>query len=113
MFARLAKMLGVPVPQLEDALRSEKRAQAQLSRRGLLLAGAASATTAILPARAWAFPRPAYGIVVREGETLVYRTLPELRVRMHQPFYDALVATSGSTAIVLARLLDEPLFPGM
>jgi hypothetical protein len=104
MFARLARMLGVSVPQLEDALRSEKRARAQLSRRGLLLAGAAGVATAILPERAWSFPTQAG----------VCRSLSfaQLSARVHQPFWDILVQYSGWTAGVLTQH-DEPLFPGL
>jgi len=65
-------MLGVTVPQLEDALQSEKRAKAQLSRRGLLLAGAATVTTAILPSRAWSFPSTAPSYLFVPGVGLVH-----------------------------------------
>ena len=96
-------MLGVAVPELEDALRSEKRAKAQLSRRGLLLAGAAGVTTAILPSRAWSFPSTAPCLFV-PGVGLV-----------HAGFWTALLNSfaRAEAARALAFHLDEHLFPGM
>jgi hypothetical protein len=47
----LARMLGVPQHQAEDALHSERAARAVLSRRNLLAAGAALAAGAT-----WSFP---------------------------------------------------------
>jgi hypothetical protein len=102
MFARLARMLGVAVPELEDALRSEKRAKAQLSRRGLLLAGAAGVTTAILPSRAWSFPSTAPSCLFVPGVGLV-----------HAGFWTALLNSfaRADVARALAFHLGEPLFP--
>lgn len=56
MLAALSRMLGVRPVELDDALRSEPRARLQLTRRGLLAAGAAAATAAILPDKVWSFP---------------------------------------------------------
>lgn len=100
-------MLGVAPHQLEDALRSEKRAKAQLSRRGLLALGASAVATAILPERAWSFARPSPFLFYGDGWCM---PLDQLRVRISQPFYDALLASSGYIEGALAKY-DEPLFP--
>ena len=89
MFARLARMLGVEAHQLDDALQSEKRAKAQLSRRGLLLAGAAGLSSAILPGKTWSFASPARNYLVIAGG-----------LRVHADFWRILTA-------------QTPLFSGM
>lgn len=55
MWRKLAALLGVRDDQVDDALVDEDRCKRQLSRRGLLLAGAAVAGGALVPKRAWSF----------------------------------------------------------
>lgn len=102
MFARLAKMLGVAPHQLEDALQSEKRAKAQLSRRGLLALGASACATAILPERAWSFARVSSVPMFRA----TWLWAPEMSVRIPQGFLDALRGSS-----IYEEVLNKPLFP--
>lgn len=56
IWERLAIMLGVRSDQLDDALQDPKRARLQMTRRGLLAAGAAALGGAMLPKAAWSFP---------------------------------------------------------
>lgn len=58
MLQKLSRILGVREDQVDDALKSEQRAQRQLTRRGLLTAGAAIVAGQLLPAagRVWSLP---------------------------------------------------------
>lgn len=58
MFQKLATLLGVREDQVDDALKDARRAHRQLSRRGLLAAGAAIVGGQLLPAggRVWSLP---------------------------------------------------------
>lgn len=58
MLHKLARMLGVRIDQVEDALADEQRCKKQLTRRGLLAAGAALVGGSLLPAKTYSFGSP-------------------------------------------------------
>lgn len=81
-----AKLVGLAPSDADEGLRSENSARAVLSRRSFFAAAAAMAT-------ATAFSEgglPDCGFV-----RLARPLLLPIRQRIHQPFYDTLIRTSG------------------
>lgn len=98
ILARLGKMLGVRDVELEDALVDERRAKRQLDRRGFLLAGAAALGGVMAPKALYSFGAPAAEELWTWGtgeKIVVPRPKLTVRARVHQPFYDTLIRTSG------------------
>jgi len=78
--SRFASLVGLPERLAEDALHSERAAQHTLSRRGMLLGGAAMATGAVFSFPAPEAPRVFWyradcGIVLNGDEVLEWRSL--------------------------------------
>lgn len=115
MLAALSRMLGVRPVELDDALRSEPRARLQLTRRGLLAAGAAAVTAAILPDKVWSFPAPYTPPRIVELGSLPGFTMPadQTLLRIDPKFYEALVRTTKVVQRAAAALDDGYLFPGL